>query len=82
MLPHSRWETLHDEAESFADSLKLVAESTLVRLAPEERAIYCQHLANLAGYWGFEQQAYEHDMSGHGAGCGCADCRSLFGIAY
>lgn len=80
-LPHARWETIQGEADSFAESIKAVVESTLVRLTPEERSIYCQHLAQLGDYWGFEQQANEHD-AGHGEGCGCESCRSIYGIAY
>jgi hypothetical protein len=81
-MPHATWETTQGEAESFADSIKSIVEATLVRLSPEERAIYCQHLANVGNLWGFQQQAIEHDNYTHGKDCPCDVCCNIWGLPY
>ena len=60
-ITHALWETLQTEAEDYADHIKGLVEATLARMDADERRIYCNHLFQMAQFWGFEQEAIDHD---------------------
>ena len=82
-IPHAKWETLQTEAEDYAEHIKGTVEATLARMDADERRIFCNHLFQMAQFWGFEQEAIDHDTHyTHGKDCPCDECCNIFGVAF
>ena len=79
-LPHAEWQQTQYEADGFADQLREIIDTKLATVPPQHRNIYCQHLANLGGKYGFEVRAAR--PVAHGKDCGCDGCLdAIFGRA-
>lgn len=86
-LPHAEWQATQEEADDYTDRLAALIDSQLAPMPLSKRLIYCQHLSQLGGRYGFQLQAAEHDAeineeTGHRNDCACEHCRVALGIAF